>query len=140
MYATLEDVETDLCRELDPAETKRADSLLIRALALIKVEIPDLINKAGRDEAFAQNVGSIQINAVCRVLRNPAGIRDEREGEYAVSSVDQRVASGHLDIMPSEWRQLGVDPEKVGPKRSQKTSGYISLDAWRFMPRGGDCQ
>lgn len=130
MYASTEDIETELCRELDEVEARRAQKLLTDALVMIKNKLPDIINRAGRDDALADLIGIIQTNAACRVLRNPDGIRDEREGDYAVSSVDQRVASGYLSIMPSEWKQLGAN----------KPIRTLSFDAWRFRSPGGDCE
>lgn len=122
MLADVQDVEVELGRELEGLEALRAEKLLADALDAIATRISDVDTRVATDERFARKVTTVQVNFTCRVLRNPNGFRSESEGDYTIA-VDQRTASGVRGIMPGEWRDLGLD----------KRSGYISLDAWRFL-------
>ena len=105
--ATESDVVTSMMRELTPAESQHVDALLERAERKIRTRVPDLDTRAKDDPDFKQRVIDITAEAVARVFRNPSGYTQENEGNYGYS-LNFRVASGLLDILDSDWAELGV--------------------------------
>lgn len=101
------DVVTSMMRELTPAESQHVGALLERAERKIRTRVPDLDTRVNQDLDFRQRVIDITAEAVARVFRNPAGYTQETEGNYGYS-LNFRVASGLLDILDSDWAELGV--------------------------------
>lgn len=100
------DVVTSMMRDLTPAESQHVDALLERAERKIRTRIPDLDTRVETDPGFRQTVIDITAEAVARVFRNPSGYTQENEGNYSYS-LNFRVASGLLDILDSDWAELG---------------------------------
>lgn len=126
MFAEIEDLEIKLRRPLTDVETEDAERMLVEALNLIKAGIPDLATQAAESEVFAGIVKMVQMNAVCRVLRNPEGLKEVADEGYDATP-HPIVSSGIMDIWPSEWKHLGVNPSV--------RSGHLSLDVFRFLPK-----
>lgn len=101
------DVELSLLRTLTATEREYVAALLRRAEALLRVRIPDLVEKAEADAGYREIVVAIEAEAVARVFRNPSAIRQEAEGNYSYT-VNFEVASGLLDILDREWDRLGM--------------------------------
>lgn len=106
-HAKQTDVETSLMRELTPSESQYVVAMLDRAEALLKARIPDLEEKVAASADYLARVVAITAEAVARVFRNPAGYRQESEGNYSYS-LNFQVASGLLDVLDNEWSRLGI--------------------------------
>ena len=99
--ATSQDVESRLGRPLDESEVALAETLLGDVELLIK-------SKARNFDALDPDiVVMVEATAVARVLRNPDGIRSQSADEFSYT-VDSRVASGYLNLLPDEWALLGI--------------------------------
>lgn len=122
--ASSENVEAAMQRELTTAEKQYVDGLLLRAERILVSRLPDLRERAEEDPTFSALVADIESEAVARVLRAPGNgiIRQEAEGNYSYS-INLRVASGLLEILPDEWARLGVSRwRSVAPE----TDGYAA--------------
>ncbi|WP_082468830.1 Gp19/Gp15/Gp42 family protein [Sciscionella sediminilitoris] len=104
--ATVEDVAARLGRETSSDENELAATLLGDAELMLRARIPDLLERAAKDPAFADLVVMVEANMVVRVLRNPDGYRQESEGGYSYT-VDTRAAAGFLTVLDDEWKLLG---------------------------------
>lgn len=117
------DVETSLLRTLTETESQYVAALLLRAENLIKIRIPELLERAAEDPGFRAIVIVVEAEAVSRVFRNKDAIRQESEGNYSYT-VNYEVASGFLDILDREWDRLGMG---VGfGSILPATDGYLS--------------
>lgn len=122
--ASSANVEAAMQRELTTAEKQYVDGLLLRAERILVSRLPDLRERAEEDPTFSALVADIESEAVARVLRAPGNgiIRQEAEGNYSYS-INLRVASGLLEILPDEWARLGVSRwRSVAPE----TDGYAA--------------
>ncbi len=97
------DVETSLMRELTVSESQYVVQLLDRAEALLAARVQDLTT----NESWSGLAVAVEADAVARVFRNPAGYKQETEGNYGYS-LNFQVASGLLEILDSEWDRFGV--------------------------------
>lgn len=105
-YATATDVEARFTRALDTDETRVVDTRLGDAELIIKSEIPDLDTQV-TDGIISQPVlVMIEADMVLRLIKNPEGYTQENDGAYGYS-ISARVASGVLEVLPSEWALLG---------------------------------
>lgn len=84
--------------------------LLDDAEAMLERKIPDLLDKAAKDDSYRRAVIMVEAMMVCRVLRNPGGYRSESEGDYSYTT-DTRAASGFLTVLDSEWQMLGASSD-----------------------------
>jgi hypothetical protein len=107
-YATVADVEHRMGRPLADPERELSAALLGDAETLLRARIPDLDQRAQRDD-YRRLVVMVEAAAVVRVLRNPGGYRSETAGDYSYT-VDTRAAAGYLTVLDDEWRLLGVSP------------------------------
>lgn len=106
-YASVEDVEELLGRDLTDAEQVIVNRRLDHAEDLIVSRIPDLAEKVTEDPRLARLLTIIEADCVLRLIRNINGLVSERDGAYGYR-IDERVASGRLHILPEEWSLLGV--------------------------------
>lgn len=107
--ATVHDVETSLMRPLTETESEYAQSLLARAENLLRVRIPDLSDRAEKDEQFRALVAQVEGESLARVFRAGeagAGIYSSESEDGYSYSLNFKVASGLLDILPEEWARL----------------------------------
>lgn len=108
--AAVEDVATSLRRDLTEAEAKYAPALLNRAENLIRVRIPEVVDRSDRDPHFRDLVTQVEAEALARVYRadesGASGVfTSESEDGYGYS-LNLKVASGLLDVLPEEWGRL----------------------------------
>lgn len=106
-YATVDDVEARLGRELDEQEARIVTTRLNDAELLIRARIPDLDARIADGRLDVMTVRMIEAEAVLRLVRNPAGYTSETDGSYSYT-LSEAVASGRLSILPEEWALLGV--------------------------------
>lgn len=106
-YATVADVEARLGRDLDASESQIVTVRLNDVELLIKSRLPNLDELIADDELDVDLVKMIEADVVLRLIKNPDGFRSETDGNYSYQ-IDERVASGRLDIMAREWTLLGV--------------------------------
>lgn len=104
-YATVEDVEARLGRELTPEETIQVGVLLEDVEAMLRMRIPDLDERVADDPNYERLVIMVEVNAVLRVLKNPDAFVSETDGNYSYTRSTSG-ASGYLDILPIEWDWL----------------------------------
>lgn len=106
-YATTTDVQARLGRSLDSSEQQIVNARLSDVELIIRSKVPDLDTKVSTGEVDVEVVIMIEANAVLRLIKNIDGYRSETDGNYSYQ-IDERVASGRLDILPDEWALLGV--------------------------------
>jgi len=106
-YATAQDIEDRLGRELDESEATIVNTRLEDAEELIYRRIPDLAQRVDDGKIRERLIVMVECEAVMRLIRNPEGYTQETDGNYSYS-IDSRVASGRLSILPEEWALLGV--------------------------------
>jgi len=106
-YATPEDIEQRLGRELDVSEATIVAARLDDVEELIFQRIPDLTQKVIDGKLRERLIVMVECEAVMRMIRNPDGYTQETDGNYSYT-IDARVASGRLTILPEEWAMLGV--------------------------------
>lgn len=106
-YATEQDVEDRLGRDLDDSEAQIVNARLDDVEEIIKSRIPDLDAKILDGSVSERLVIMVEADAILRLVRNPDGYSQETDGNYSYS-LSRDVASGKLEILPAEWRLLGV--------------------------------
>lgn len=106
-YATVADVEARLGRSLEPGEQDIVETRLNDVELLIRHKIPDLDARVADGRINEQILIMVEADTVLRLIKNVDGYRSETDGNYSYQ-IDDRVASGRLDILPSEWALLGV--------------------------------
>ncbi|GGU45905.1 Gp19/Gp15/Gp42 family protein [Lentzea flava] len=137
-YATVDDVEDRLGRELDDQEARIVNTRLNDAELLIRSRIPDLDARITSGRLDVMTVRMIEAEAVLRLVRNPSGFASETDGSYSYT-LSEQVASGRLEILADEWSLLGIrrgayvirpllrpafDPFRLPPGRSE-------FEGWR---------
>lgn len=105
-YATYEDVESRLGRDLSTSEQQIVTTRLNDIELMIRHRIPDLDTKVSTGVIDPAVVVMVESDAVLRLIRNVEGFRAETDGNYSYQ-IDERVASGRLDITSEEWAMLG---------------------------------
>jgi hypothetical protein len=111
-YATPEDIEQRLGRELDESEATIVGSRLDDVEELIFLRIPDLAQRIADGKIRQRLVVMVECEAVMRLIRNPEGYTQETDGNYSYT-IDSSVASGRLMILPEEWAMLGINRSVV---------------------------
>lgn len=107
-YATATDVTDRLGKPADADLTTLITTRLADAERMIKRSIPDLADKVTAGGAdYLADVVQVESEAVLRLARNPEGYLSETDGSYTYQFI-QSIASGILEILPSEWETLGV--------------------------------
>lgn len=106
-YATVEDVRVRLGRPLEAGEIEIVTTRLEDVENIIRNRIPDLDDAVASGEVNEDTLVMVEADAVLRLIKNPEGYRSETDGNYSYQ-IDERVASGALDILPKEWALLGV--------------------------------
>lgn len=106
-YASASDVEARLGRTLDASETTIVNTRLNDVELIIRNRIPDIDTKVSTGEVDPELVVMVEAESVLRLIRNPEGYTAETDGNYSYQ-ISARVASGQLDVLPSEWALLGV--------------------------------
>lgn len=104
-YATVDDVQERLGRELTDEERALATVLLKDAENRIRVRVPNLDARVAASTTYADLVVRVEADAVNRVLRNPDGYSQESDGSYSYS-IRAAVAAGYLLITDEEWADL----------------------------------
>ncbi len=137
-YATVEDVQIRLGRELSPDETQMVLALLEDVEAMIRQRIPDLDEKIADGEIQERIVVMVEVNAVLRVLRNPDAFLSETDGNYSYTRSSDG-ASGYLEILPNEWDWLcdtgGMfQLIPITPYGDRLEGGYRQPDAHYWCP------
>lgn len=106
-YATPDDVEARLGRELDETETRLVETRLADVELLIKSRVPDLDEQIANGKIDPALVVMIEAEAILRLIRNPDGYTQETDGTYSYT-ISKDVASGKLSLLDGEWWRLGV--------------------------------
>src|SRR5690606_10158648 len=74
----------------------------------------------------------VECEAVMRLIRNPEGYTQETDGNYSYS-IDSRVASGRLSILPEEWALLGYSQGVIVlSPRIKRRGGWKLNPNWSF--------
>lgn len=105
-YAEATDVTDRLGKDADDALTTLINTRLDDVERLIKKRIPDLDSKV-TDADFLADLVQVESDAVLRLARNPEGFFSETDGNYTYQFT-QSMASGVLEILPEEWKTLGL--------------------------------
>lgn len=105
--ATVEDVQRRFVRDLEDQERVVVAQRLDDVEDIILSRIPDLADRIADGSIRPSVVVMIEAEAVLRLIRNPDGYSQETDGNYSYS-VSALVASGRLEVLPDEWRLLGV--------------------------------
>lgn len=137
-YATVEDVEARLGRELTDDEETQVLALLEDVEAMIKLRIPDLDERVADGRIPERIVVMVEVNAVIRVIRNPDAFISETDGNYSYQRSSDG-ASGYLEILPNEWDWLTGDGGMfqivpVSPYGDRVEGGYRQPDAHYWCP------
>lgn len=137
-YATPTDIQERLGRELDESEATIVATRLEDVEELILQRIPDLPQKVDDGQLRQRLVLMVECEAVMRLIRNPEGYTQETDGNYSYT-IDARVASGRLTILPEEWALLGVNrsivmlaPNIVFPPGLTRLNPNYSFEAGIF--------
>lgn len=104
-YASFEDVQNRWQEDLSDAQTV-IETRLGDAELLIKSRIPDLDDKVTAGTPSEAVVVMVEAEMILRVIRNPEGYVQETDGGYSYM-LNQRIASGGLEVLAQEWRLLG---------------------------------
>lgn len=105
-YATTEDIEARIGRDLDDAERLIAQQRLEDVELIILGRIPDLHTRVTAGTVSVDVVAMVEADSVIRILRNPEGVVGESDGNYSYQ-LNWATVSGRLDLSPEEWRLLG---------------------------------
>lgn len=139
-YATPTDIEQRLGRTLDDSEATIVGARLEDIEELIFQRIPDLGEKIASGKIRQRLVVMVESEAVMRLIRNPDGYTQETDGNYSYT-IDARVASGRLSILPDEWAMLGVNrsvvllsPDINLPSGMLKMNPNYAFEAGIFPP------
>lgn len=111
-YATPIDIEQRLGRALDESEATIVAARLDDVEELILLRLPDLPQRVTDGKLRQRLVVMVESEAVMRLIRNPEGYTQETDGNYSYT-IDARVASGRLTILPEEWAMLGISRSVV---------------------------
>lgn len=106
-YATVADVEARLGRSLEAGEQQIVETRLNDVELLIRNRVPDLDTRVANGSIDLEVLIMVEANSVLRLIKNIDGYRAETDGNYSYQ-IDDRVASGRLDILSDEWALLGV--------------------------------
>lgn len=106
-YATAADVEARLGRSLDAGETTIVNTRLNDVELMIRNRLVNLDSLVSTGVLDVEVVIMIESDAILRLIKNPDGYTAETDGNYSYQ-ISVQVASGRLDIFPSEWALLGV--------------------------------
>lgn len=106
-YASVEDVEARLGRDLDTGESQIVSTRLNDIELMIRYRIPDLDTKVATGVIDPQVIVMVECDAILRLIRNPEGFTAETDGNYSYQ-ISTQVASGKLDVFPNEWALLGI--------------------------------
>lgn len=138
-YASTSDVQVSLGRPLTDEEVTQADGLLDRIEARIRARITDLDTRIVDEDNLVQLLIEIEADAVSRKLRNPTGLLQEQDGDYAYTR-DRNVASGELNLTDEEWARLGVTKgaftiaPSLGREIGVEPAGYPPSYPWTYEP------
>jgi hypothetical protein len=111
-FASVQDV-ADTWRPLTAAEQALASVLLARVSALIRLRVYNIDARAAADSNLAVVVKGVAVDAVLRVLRNPAGKVTESIDDYTYRRADA-VADGVLYVTDDEWSMLSPADNPAG--------------------------
>lgn|SRR5690606_1766994 len=106
-YADVDDVKNRFHRELEPQEIVVVGTRLEDAERHLRRRIKDLDERVVNGSLDEGDVAMVEAEMVLRLMRNPEGLQQETDGNYSYS-LAQRVASGVLEVLDSEWELLGV--------------------------------
>src|SRR5690606_7939261 len=132
-YATVSDIEQRLGRELTESEATIVNTRLEDAEELIFRRIPDLSQRVVDGKIRERLVIMVECEAVMRLIRNPEGYTQETDGNYSYS-IDSRVSSGRLSILPEEWALLGLSQTAtvITPKIKRGRGSWQINPNWAF--------
>lgn len=106
-YAEVTDVEARLGRSLDASESLIVGIRLDDVELIIRHRIPDLDDKVATGVIDIEVLKMVEADTVLRLIKNIDGFRSETDGNYSYQ-IDERVASGRIDILAHEWMLLGI--------------------------------
>ena len=106
-YASSADVAVRWARTPSDEETALITVRLDDAERLIRKRIPDLDDLISDGVIDIADVVQVESEAVLRVIRNPEGFVSETDGNYTYQ-LAHTTAAARLEIMPDEWKLLGV--------------------------------
>ena len=107
-YATAADVAALWARELSDEETAMVTRRLEQVERMILRRVPDLADQIADETIDLADVVDIEAEAVLRLIRNPEGYASESDGNYSYT-FDRNAASGKLEVLPEEWKLLGIN-------------------------------
>lgn len=129
-YATVADVEARLGRSLEAGEQDIVETRLNDVELLIRHRIPDLDARVADGRINEQILIMVEADTVLRLIKNVDGYRSETDGNYSYQ-IDDRVASGRLDILASEWALLGITSGVFTIRTNLSPYGYKTPpDPW----------
>lgn len=105
-YATFQDVQNRWAEDLTDSETV-IDTRLGDAELIIKTRIPDLNAQVTAGTIDQDMVVLVESEMILRIIRNPEGYMQESDGGYSYM-LNQAISSGDLDVLPREWKYLGL--------------------------------
>jgi len=107
-YATATDVTNRWGQSVtDTAILTLITTRLADVERLILKRIPDLADQITAGTIDQADVVQVESDAVLRLARNPEGYMSETDGSYTYQ-LSSQLASGNLEILPSEWAILGL--------------------------------
>lgn len=108
-YAASSDVAARLGKELSAEDKTLVETRLADVERMILRRAPDLADDIEAGTVDEEDVKQVEAEAVLRLVRNPDGYLQETDGNYSYM-LNREIASGKLEILPHEWRMLGVRP------------------------------
>lgn len=136
-YATATDIEDRLGRPLDESEAVIVETRLEDTEALIKSRVTDLDAQVTAGTILERLVVMVESDVVLRLIRNPDGYMQESDGNYSYT-IDSRVSSGRLALLPEEWTLLGIRKSVVliAPTITMPTRPAGENPNYDFEPEG----
>ena len=109
-YATVEDVATELGREIDAdgIEARQVRRWLDKAERMIRARVPEL-DEWALDGDYSATVNDVEVAAVARKALNPEGLRSvmtQVDDANVQQTIDATRSPGEITILPDEWSRL----------------------------------
>lgn len=131
VYASLGDVQEAYEQAIPADLTVFVQKRLDYANAKLAQLIPSLAGRIAAGTVPALLAQEVVVDAVLRVLRNPAGVKGEHAGEYGYY-LDAGNASGRVTFLPEE-----LAPLQPSGRRARLRSVGLADDALEYPTRRG---
>ena len=125
--ATFQDVDDAFEEDLDTEQRTWVENKIARASRMLRRKVPGLDARVTSGKLEREAVVDVIAEAVLRIIRNPAGLQMEMEGNYSYQA-RASVAGGDLRFLPDELALLRKpSTEKYGRSIQSRVPAYRRL-------------